>query len=153
MAHCVDWNPRNAKPMHEWLVAKPHPQQSARMAMLGNQVVPAQATLAFETLLNMRRCRLPFSYPKWVAISKLCAWHVDAWGWLNHAHTQTVEIKFLHVILNLLPQVFTGVSGRTVAMCFFTSTQSCNHSASWLQSKQLILNVASLSSHWLTRSG
>ena len=48
--------------MHEWLVAKPHPEQCARMAMLGNQVVPAQATLAFETLLSIRRHSLPLSF-------------------------------------------------------------------------------------------
>ena len=54
--HCVSrWNPLNEKPMHKWLDPEKQDADSERMKMLGNQVVPAQATLAFETILKMRR--------------------------------------------------------------------------------------------------
>lgn len=54
--HCVSrWNPLNEKPMHKWLDPEQQDGDSERMKMLGNQVVPAQAALAFETILKMRK--------------------------------------------------------------------------------------------------
>eukprot|EP00435_Cladocopium_sp_Y103_P057462 s1511_g19.t1 len=54
--HCVaEWNPLNAKPMHTWLNPTQKSGHSARLKMLGNSVVPAQAKLAFETLLSLHR--------------------------------------------------------------------------------------------------
>ena len=54
--HCVaEWNPLNAKPMHTWLNPAQKSGHSGRLKMLGNSVVPAQAKLAFETLLSLHR--------------------------------------------------------------------------------------------------
>jgi len=41
--------------MHKWLDPEQQDGDSERMKMLGNQVVPAQAALAFETILKMRK--------------------------------------------------------------------------------------------------
>ena len=48
------WNEDNQVPMHEWLNAEIEPAQRSSLHMLGNCVVPAMASLAFEILLRIK---------------------------------------------------------------------------------------------------
>ena len=55
-AHCPEaWNSLNKRPMSQWLMKDAEEDFRPRMTMLGNQVIPAQAKLGFETVLRMRR--------------------------------------------------------------------------------------------------
>ncbi|CAK9005959.1 unnamed protein product [Durusdinium trenchii] len=53
--HCRAWNPIAQQPMYKWLSQEQSKKDKVRLNMCGNMVVPCQATLAFESLLTMRR--------------------------------------------------------------------------------------------------
>lgn len=49
--------------MSLWLMKDADDDFRDRMTMLGNQVIPAQAKLGFETVLRMRRQSRQFRFP------------------------------------------------------------------------------------------
>ena len=54
--HCVSsWNPGAKPPLHKWLAHSQDDGDRARLKAMGNCVVPAQARLGFELLLELRR--------------------------------------------------------------------------------------------------
>lgn len=49
------WNDLNKVPMHQWLLEEPAKDQSERMTVLGNVVVPACARVGASIALGMAR--------------------------------------------------------------------------------------------------
>ena len=49
------WNPRNSLPMCRWLTQTRDESDRARMTMMGNQIVPPAASLAYDILIRMHR--------------------------------------------------------------------------------------------------
>lgn len=54
--HCgTSWNVWSRLPVDQWLSPTQSQSDRDRLHMMGNQVIPQQAFLGFETLLRMRR--------------------------------------------------------------------------------------------------